>query len=384
MRSRIPISLLALIAAVAPHAAAAQDVSAFVTRLGRDTVAVERYERSPGRIEGRQVVRSPRTIVRDYRIFTGPDGRARRWEVTARAADGAVLSRLAMDFRGDSAYVWLRRATAGDSARMAAPRGSIPWLTYSPAIYEPAIAYARRSGGRRTKVSTVSYGAPAPDPLEVRVSGDSVTVINLAGENHARIDRQGRVLRWDGRLSTEHYVLEPAPEMDIDAMASDFAARDRQGRGLGNLTPLDSVRATIGGADVAVRYSRPLKRGRAIFGALLPWGQVWRTGANDATAFTTSRDLVIGGVTVPAGSYTLYSIPSPTQWLLIINRQTGQFGTEYHPEQDLARIPMTRETVAEPVEQFTISLEPGDGGAGRLALTWDDTRVWVPVQAKQP
>jgi hypothetical protein len=81
---------------------------------------------------------------------------------------------------------------------------------------------------------------------------------------------------------------------------------------------------------------------------------------------------------VPTGSYTLYSIPSPTQWQLIINRQTGQFGTEYHPEQDLARIPMTREKLERPVEQFTISLEP-DGAGGRLALTWDDTRVWVPV-----
>ncbi|MBV9110353.1 MAG: DUF2911 domain-containing protein, partial [Gemmatimonadetes bacterium] len=317
------------------------------------------------------------------RIFTGPDGRARRWEVTARAADGALLSQVAIDFRGDSAYAYLRRGARLDTSSAPAPRGSIPWLTYSPAIYEPAISSARRSG-RRLKVGTVSFGAPAPDPLEVRVSGDSVTLINVAGENHARIDRQGRILRWDGRLSTEHYVLEPAPGMDIDAMATDFAARDRAGRGLGNLTPFDSVRATIGGADVAVHYSRPFRRGRAIFGALLPWGQVWRTGANDATAFTTSRDLVIGGVTVPAGSYTLYSIPSPTQWLLIVNRQTGQFGTEYHPEQDLARIPMTRETVAEPVEKFTISLEPGEGGAGRLALTWDDTRVWVPVRAKQP
>jgi hypothetical protein len=359
--------------------ASAQDTLRFVTRLGNDTVAVERYTRVGDRIEGRQVIRAPQTAVKDYRMYLRPDGSVGRWEFTSRTPTGEVAWQSSIDFRGDSALIRFRQGGTERTRRVAAPYGSVPWLIYSPAVYEPAIAYARRSGTQPLKAGMVTLGG-SPYPLEVRVHGDTAEVTNVAGENRVQVDAQGRVVVFDARTSTEHYLAERVPSLNMDSLTASFAARDTQGRGLGSLTPLDSVKARFGDAELSVRYSRPYKRGRKIFGSLLPWGKVWRTGANDATAFSTTRDLVIGGVAVPAGSYTLYSIPSPTQWQLIINRQTGQFGTEYHPEQDLARIPMTREALDTPVEQFTISLEPG-GAGGRLVLTWDDTRAWVPVQA---
>jgi len=109
-------------------------------------------------------------------------------------------------------------------------------------------------------------------------------------------------------------------------------------RPLGQLSVRDTARAGVGGAEVWVDYGRPLKRGREIFGNVVPWNAVWRTGANAATQFSTSADLVIGGAAVPAGKYTLWTLPTPSGWKLIINKQTGQWGTEYHPEQDLVRV----------------------------------------------
>jgi len=106
----------------------------------------------------------------------------------------------------------------------------------------------------------------------------------------------------------------------------------------------------------------------------VPLGQVWRTGANEATHLRTPVDLVIGEVRIAAGEYTLYSIPSEDGWTLIINRQTGQWGTAYDESQDLARLPMQVETLADPVERFTITLGVGEDSDGLLVLEWERTR----------
>jgi hypothetical protein len=122
-------------------------------------------------------------------------------------------------------------------------------------------------------------------------------------------------------------------------------------------------------------------RGRRIMGGLVPYGRVWRTGANAATTLVTDVDLRIGDVSVPRGTYTLYTIPAPGGWTLIVNKQTGQWGTQYHPERDFARIPLRVSPLRDPVEQFTIGLERARGAApDTLALTWETTRAWVPFR----
>jgi hypothetical protein len=140
-------------------------------------------------------------------------------------------------------------------------------------------------------------------------------------------------------------------------------------------SPRDSVKATIAGATVSLNYGRPSKRGRDIFGALVPWNTIWRTGANEATSFTTTRALSFGAVNVPAGTYTLYTLPSQDgKWLLVINKQTGQWGTEYSQAQDLARVPLTVTSLPAVVEQMELALTPsGDGG--ELAMRWDRTKA---------
>lgn len=115
-------------------------------------------------------------------------------------------------------------------------------------------------------------------------------------------------------------------------------------------------------------------------GGLVPYGSVWRAGANEATSLVTEADLNIGGVKVPAGSYTLYALPGEGSWKLIINKQTGQFGTEYDESQDLARVDMTKTALTAPVEQFTISLKPSGADSADLVMEWETTSVSVPVK----
>jgi len=149
------------------------------------------------------------------------------------------------------------------------------------------------------------------------------------------------------------------------------------------LSPPKKADAKLGnGKTVSVDYSAPSMRGRKIMGELVPYGKVWRTGANSATKFHTDSDLTVNGTKVPAGDYTLYTLPSESGWKLIINKQTGQWGTEYDQAQDLARVDLTRKALSAPVDQLTIAIEPA-GSGGVLKISWETTELTVPFTVKQ-
>ena len=137
------------------------------------------------------------------------------------------------------------------------------------------------------------------------------------------------------------------------------------------------------GKSVSIQYSRPSMRGRKIFGGLVPYDEVWRTGANAATSLKTDVALSIGGASVPAGSYTLYTLPGANGWKLIINKQTGQWGTEYDKAQDLARVDMKVGQRSTPLEEFTISFDKTGGNSATLKLEWDTTVASVDVKEKK-
>jgi hypothetical protein len=143
------------------------------------------------------------------------------------------------------------------------------------------------------------------------------------------------------------------------------------------VSPHETVSATVDGAKISVTYGRPYLKGRKVGVELAPYGKVWRTGADEATTLVTSKGLMFGNTHVQPGTYTLYTLPAEQGWQLIINKQTGQWGTEYDPKQDLARIPMTVGKTNAPVEQLTI--EVGDTPAGgELRLSWENTRAVAP------
>jgi hypothetical protein len=148
------------------------------------------------------------------------------------------------------------------------------------------------------------------------------------------------------------------------------------------LSPPATAAAKIGGRNITVQYSAPSKRERVIMGGLVPYGQVWRTGANAATTLTTDGDLMIGSIHVPAGSYSLFTIPGEKEWTLIINKQTGQSGTQHDAAQDLGRTTMKVAPVEDTVETFAIDVKPAGSKSGTLSLTWENTTVTVPVRVQ--
>jgi len=115
-------------------------------------------------------------------------------------------------------------------------------------------------------------------------------------------------------------------------------------------------------------------------GGLVPFNKWWRTGANEATAFVTQSDIVIAGKKIPKGSYTLYTMPSEKQWKVIINKQTGQWGTVYNPDLDMVRLPLKRKMLKNPVEKFLITLEKTGSNSGVMKLTWEKTELTLNFQ----
>jgi len=137
------------------------------------------------------------------------------------------------------------------------------------------------------------------------------------------------------------------------------------------------------GKSIKVDYSSPRAKGRKIYGGLVPYGEVWRTGANDATSFVTDADLTIGGKDVPAGKYTMFTVPNADNWKLIINKKTGEWGIPYKYESDeLTRADMSVSKTAAPVENFTISFHEMGTGC-HMYLDWENTRATIEISEKK-
>jgi hypothetical protein len=147
-------------------------------------------------------------------------------------------------------------------------------------------------------------------------------------------------------------------------------------------SPPATAECVLSGAKLTVNYGSPRVKGRKIFGELVPYGKVWRAGANEATAFVTDADLTVGGTPVPAGSYTLFVIPDADKWTLIISKTTGEWGTNYSgPSADLARIDMKTSKLPSVVENFTISFDQAGSGCN-MKMAWETTQATVSVAKK--
>jgi hypothetical protein len=139
---------------------------------------------------------------------------------------------------------------------------------------------------------------------------------------------------------------------------------------------------SLAGKEIKISYNSPRMRGRKIMGGLVPYGEVWRTGANPATTLITPVDLMIGTLKVPAGTYTLFTLPTADKWSLIISTKTGEWGIPYPEGSDLGRTPMMKSTLPAPQEAMSISFEHTAGNKTQLHVKWETTDAWVPVIAQ--
>ena len=145
-------------------------------------------------------------------------------------------------------------------------------------------------------------------------------------------------------------------------------------------SPLASIKERVGVTDVSVEYSRPSARERKIFGGLVPYGAVWRTGANAATKMTFSTDVKLGGAAVPAGTYALFTIPGEAEWTVILSKVSDEWGSyTYNQKDDQARVKVKPVAMAEPLETMTIGVQDMRAGKANLVIAWEKTKVPVEI-----
>jgi hypothetical protein len=362
------------------------ETGALVTVLGNDTLAVEQWTRTGDRIEAEAAVRSPRTVLRRFTLELSPGGALRSWHDATLDAANPAAAPLRTEIIRPADGGWTRTVTIRDSTATTPVTDldslALPWVDLVHWTFDLATQRVVARGG--TAQPFVAGGRPLR--YAVARAGESVTLTHpLRGPSVARVDARGRLLSLDAAGTTRKVIVTRVPAVDVRAAAARWAAADRAGRGIGELSGRGADSADVAGTRIILDFGTPMVRGRQIWGGIVQYGQLWRTGANRATHFSTSRPLVLGtgadSLAVPAGEYTLFSIPAADGGVLIVSRQTGQAGTAYDATRDLGRVRLTRRPLAEPVERFTIRATP-EGEGGLLRIQWSDAELVVPFRVR--
>ncbi len=370
----------------------------FIARLGRDTVSIESVTRRGNRVTSDEVDRFPRVRQRHTEIEIGPDGGIRHLVMDIQTPSEPANQRarqVVVDVTPDSVHISKRDKTG--TIRRAFATGGSTTMAHLPQMYSLYELYFA-AALKRAATSKPDAG----DKVQLRqfyidrefdrfplhravvrpLPGGKAEISHdwLSGTGEATLDSSHHLISYSGARTTYKVDVNRLTDLpDVQAIGEQFAALETKTGGVAQLSVRDTTRASIGSAVFTVDYGRPLVRGRDLIGGILPYDRVWRTGANAATQFTTSAPITLAGIRVPQGTYTLWTVPRAKGSDLIINKQSGQWGTGYDGSQDLGKARMATDTLAVPVEQFTISIVATDGNHGTLAMEWGPFRWTAPI-----
>jgi hypothetical protein len=386
---------------LACHPAGPVERYGFIARLGNDTLSVESVTRQANSETSDEVDRFPRVRVRHTEIELAPDGSIRHLVMQIHSPSEPANRRqlsVVVDVTPDSVHEsktdgtgTLRRAFATDGgiAMAHVPQMYSLYELYFDAALQRAHAAKKAAGDTEPMRQFYTDREFDRFPLShgvVRLLPGSRAEIEhdwLAGTGEATFDTADRMLSYSGARTTYKVdVTRLATPPDVQAVAQRFEAAEAK-NGVTELSVRDTVRARIGDATFTIDYGRPLVRGRVLLGNILPYDRVWRTGANAATQFTTSEPVTLAGIRVPAGMYTLWTVPRAHGADLIVNRETGQWGTEYDRSQDLGKASMMIDTLVTPVEKFTIAIDSTSRVRGVLTMAWGPFRWVTPIELRR-
>ncbi|HMI58850.1 MAG TPA: DUF2911 domain-containing protein [Gemmatimonadaceae bacterium] len=391
------VSLAALMTVQVALTPTADEKGSWVTTLGRDTVAVESVVRAGNHVAGDILVRIPSTVRLHYEVELRADGSVARstLDTDPMGAKSIPAKHVVFDFDADSARSTIDSAGQKRKVARAMPRGTVPMfmtgfgasygLYSSMGLYELLLERTKPAPNDTLKVPAIDIATGAMSKRAFLARSATQVDVDYFGIlwTHLTIDASGQITAADARSTTEQTQSQRTGFVDVAAMAKSFASADHSGKGIGPASPNLIEKGSLGGQLVVVTYGSPRRRGRTVLGAVVPYDRVWRTGANEATVLLFDKDMTIGGSPVPAGAYSLWTIPKADGTVqLIINKQHGQWGTDYDSAQDLVRVPMKSSTAPSPQENFAINVA-GSGNAGELRMSWDAFMWSVPIAMKQ-
>jgi hypothetical protein len=371
----------------------AQDVL-WLGRLGTDTAVLEASRQSGSRITGIIVNVAAGLLVQRYEAELDDAGNVRtlrRWTVRDLAAPFADSTpSTVVEIAADSIRVTTRGPAGQQVQSLPAVDGAVPifdvFFNNPMALMEVALRQAARRGDAALRVYFVGSkevevfaldGAASPEPswpyLLARQYG------MLAGARLHAVMHGDSLATFDARETTFKIVTERGAWTDVMTLARRFRERNLGAGGFSTMSPPRKMTGRVGPVEVTVTYGQPSRRGRRIFPDVVPFGRVWRAGANAATTISFSGDVLLDGQHVPRGEYSLWVLPGERGDTLIINKAARIWGVLYDERQDLVRAALRREILATPAESLTYTLVEEDG-SGRLTLSWDDRRFSVRLE----
>jgi Protein of unknown function (DUF2911) len=373
----------------------------FLTMLGRDTISIESITRQGNTLTSDEVDRFPEVRIRHNVVDLKDDGSIRHLVMnihTPSEPSGQRDRKVVADVAGNNVH--LSKTDSTGTMNRDFPTGGSIVVAHVPQMYSLyelyfAAALKQAAASKRAAGSPVQMrqfyidrefdrfplGHASVNPID---SGKiEITHDWLSGTGEAMMDSAGNMLSYSGARTTyDVQVKRLATLPDVKGIADRFDAKETQAGNVKSLSIRDTTRAQIGNSIFTVDYGRPLLRGRTLLGDVIPYDRVWRTGANAATKFTTSIQIRLAGMQVPAGTYTLFTAPHTNGVDLIVNRQTGQWGTEYDRSHNLGIARINSEVATATVEEFTISILPSDNRRGTLVLEWGTFKWVAPIEVQ--
>ncbi len=355
--------------------------ASFIGRMGVDTVLVETYTLINNHLYGKAFVRVPEDYIGEFSIHFYPDGSIREFNVSAMnpfnssvpfsAKSGAFEYRLNMNCKNDTCTYY--NSIIGESAEKIYKHpaskvdfvgGWVPFIS----LMEWQCRRLVQSGQQELPLKMINHNIGVYDIGVHFLNKDTIIFGGPFLEyTKIKIDHAGKILGVDG-IGTpwNYYVTNHAP-INIDEIAKRMAKT----KGIGIPSPTETIQTEIQGSKISLTYGRPYKRGRSIFGGVVPYDTLWRTGANGPTVLTIQNDIKVGNTLIPKGKYSIYTIPKKEEWSLIFSTDVKSWPTDPNRSKDFAQVVIPIEKTKKIREQFTIEIVETKSN-GEIRFSWDD------------
>jgi hypothetical protein len=353
--------------------------------LGKDTTAIGNYS-----LEGDKFSMTVADITSAINVskLTGtffPNGELKEAEGHNYnpGKDSQLVYSYTMKYEGDSTFIQIKRNNTVINRNYPVKIMVANYLGGYTLVYMLALLpdFAPARTGDSIVSRHVVLNSARPFIVKRTAAKQLVAGSTVMGIFTLFLGERGELRSIDGIGTSWNLKGVVVPYLDMDSVIAANVTKDRLHPHAAIVNKLDSAQASIGTTAIKVRYSRPTVRGREIFGQVVPWDRFWRTGADAATKISIDRPLWFNGKELPAGEYSIFTMPSQKGWTIMFNKDANIWGTEYNPDHDLLRVPMSTERLAAPVELLTIGVLTA-GGGGRIEISWDTWKAAVPFTTK--
>jgi hypothetical protein len=351
----------------------------FVAKLGRDTVIVETYNMVANHLYGKAFLRYPEDQVGVFDFHFYPDGSIRHYSMSFMKPDSSYITTWGTQgvFCENDSCTWFASGAGAETEytnkRPAKQMNFIGGWTPTLSLVEWNCMRLLKSGKQSLPITMLNDYIGIRQVSISKAKGDTIIFGGPFLEyTKIRTTSAGRIISYDGTGTPWNYIANKHEPIDVDEMAKRLFKTNK----IGIPSPEVSVKFPVSGDTIQLSYGRPSRRDRTIFGGIVPYDSVWRTGAGSPTQITLPYNIHFGKIKIPNGKYSLYTIPRPDGWTLIFNTDLKQWPTDPDRSKDIAMIPLKIKKPGQQTETFTILIEEAKGG-GMIRFIWDETEAFA-------